>query len=105
MTTPATAVTAFALGARPETIAGRPAGRLWGAFPFAVPFNVSGHPAASLPCGLADGLPVGLQIVGRRNREGALLDLAEACEEVLAFDPSAVWSAWSLAADPVQAAR
>ncbi len=27
--------------------------------------NVSGHPAFSLPCGFADGLPAGLQLVGR----------------------------------------
>jgi amidase/aspartyl-tRNA(Asn)/glutamyl-tRNA(Gln) amidotransferase subunit A len=30
------------------------------------PFNFTGHPAASIPAGLADGLPVGMQIVGKR---------------------------------------
>jgi amidase len=29
-------------------------------------FNFTGHPAASIPAGLADGLPVGMQIVGKR---------------------------------------
>ena len=47
--TPATATPAFELGSRPTTIAGRRVGRLWGAFPFAAPFNVSGHPAIVLP--------------------------------------------------------
>ena len=88
--TPATAVTAFPLGKRPKRIAGREVDWLWGAFPFAVPFNVSGNPAVSLPCGLADGLPVGLQLVMPLNADERLLDLAEDVEEVLAFDRSAM---------------
>ena len=86
--TPATAVTAFPLGKRPKRIAGREVDWLWGAFPFAVPFNVSGNPAVSLPCGLADGLPVGLQLVMPLNADERLLDLAEDVEEALAFDRS-----------------
>ena len=84
--TPATAVTAFPFSQRPRRIAGRDVDRLWGAFPFAVPFNVSGNPAVSLPCGLADGLPVGLQLVMARNEDERLLDLAEDVEEAIAFD-------------------
>ncbi|MCY3671344.1 MAG: amidase family protein, partial [Alphaproteobacteria bacterium] len=57
-----------------------------GAFPFAVPFNVSGNPAVSLPCGLAGGLPVGLQLVMPLNEDERLLDLAEDVEEAVAFD-------------------
>ena len=51
--TPATAVTAFPLGKRPKRIAGREVDWLWGAFPFAVPFNVSVIP----PCRCRVGLP------------------------------------------------
>ena len=86
--TPATAVTAFPFGKRPKRIAGREVDWLWGAFPFAVPFNVSGNPAVSLPCGLADGLPVGLQLVMPLNEDERLLDLAEDVEEAIAFDRS-----------------
>jgi len=48
-------------------------------------FNVTGHPAISIPCGrTAHGLPVGLQLVGRRNETAVLLALASACERRLA---------------------
>ena len=45
------------------------------------PFNVSGQPAISVPCGLTAGrLPVGLQIVGRRGDETRILQVASAYE-------------------------
>ena len=48
-------------------------------------FSTTGHPAVSIPCGLTSaGLPCGLQLVGRRGRTDHLLDVAEACEAVLA---------------------
>jgi aspartyl-tRNA(Asn)/glutamyl-tRNA(Gln) amidotransferase subunit A len=47
-------------------------------------FNITGHPAISLPCGKTDeGLPVGLQIVGARNRTPELLQVAAAVEGTL----------------------
>lgn len=48
-------------------------------------FNITGHPAVSLPCGLTGaGLPCGLQIVGRRHETEDLLGAAAACEPVVA---------------------
>jgi aspartyl-tRNA(Asn)/glutamyl-tRNA(Gln) amidotransferase subunit A len=46
------------------------------------PFNFSGHPALSLPVP-TDGLPVGLQIVGRRDGTARLLAIAAACEKIV----------------------
>ena len=49
---------------------------------YTYPFNVSGHPAISIPCGFdADGLPIGLQVVGRRHQDHVLLQLARAFEQ------------------------
>jgi aspartyl-tRNA(Asn)/glutamyl-tRNA(Gln) amidotransferase subunit A len=42
-------------------------------------FNVTGHPAISLPIS-SDGLPVGLQLVGRRDETERLLSSALVCE-------------------------
>jgi amidase len=48
------------------------------------PFDVSGHPAISLPCTMSEGLPVGLMIVGRRLAEATVLRVAQACESSFA---------------------
>jgi aspartyl-tRNA(Asn)/glutamyl-tRNA(Gln) amidotransferase subunit A len=54
--------------------------------PTAYPFNFTGHPAASVPCGFgADGMPVGLQIVGRRGDDALLLRASRAYEAVHPF--------------------
>ena len=51
-------------------------------------FNMTGHPAITLPCGAtSEGLPIGAQIVGRRNATPHLLTVAAACEPV--FRPPA----------------
>ena len=45
------------------------------------PFDSTGHPAMSLPCGLVDGLPVGMMLVGRRYEEGTIYRGAFAFEQ------------------------
>jgi amidase len=45
------------------------------------PFDVSGHPAMTVPCGMADGLPIGLMIVGRRYDDATVLKVAQAFEQ------------------------
>jgi aspartyl-tRNA(Asn)/glutamyl-tRNA(Gln) amidotransferase subunit A len=50
--------------------------------PFTYPWNITGQPAASVPCGFTrEGLPVGLQIVGRRFADATVLRAAAAFEE------------------------
>ena len=45
------------------------------------PFNMTGEPAASVPCGFTrDGLPIGLQIVGRRFDDATVLRASAAFE-------------------------
>ena len=62
----------------PIMIAGENAGSIRGAwYPYLWPFNLSGHPALSLPCGWSsDGLPIGLQIVGPWHADRRVLALA-----------------------------
>jgi len=81
--TPTTACPPFAVGLdNPTEIAGRPAGAYaW--IPFTYPFNLTGQPAASVPAGFtANGLPVGLQIVGRRFADAAVLRASAAFERL-----------------------
>jgi amidase len=44
------------------------------------PFNVTGHPAISLPCGMEDGRPIGLMLVARHYREDVIYRVAAAFE-------------------------
>jgi aspartyl-tRNA(Asn)/glutamyl-tRNA(Gln) amidotransferase subunit A len=53
---------------------------------FTIPSDLSGTPAISIPCGLADGLPVGFQIMGRLKDEARVLRAAFALEQDLGFD-------------------
>ena len=52
-------------------------------------FDVTGHPAISVPCGMAGGLPAGVQLIGRRGRTAELLAQAAALESaVRGWQPS-----------------
>jgi aspartyl-tRNA(Asn)/glutamyl-tRNA(Gln) amidotransferase subunit A len=83
--TPTLAVPPFAAGLErpPDDRAGS---RLaWVAFTY--PFNLTGQPAATVPCGFTkDGLPIGLQIVGRRLMDATVLKAAAA------FEAAAPWA-------------
>src|SRR5215210_2052576 len=51
------------------------------AYPFAVEWNLTGQPSISVPAGRSDdGLPIGMQLVGRRGEEAMLLSLAAQLE-------------------------
>ncbi|MDI7252562.1 MAG: amidase family protein, partial [Actinomycetota bacterium] len=52
---------------------------------YTIPVNLAGIPAVSIPCGLEDGLPVGLQIMGKVLDEATLLRVAWAMEEAIGF--------------------
>lgn len=79
--TPTVATTAFvASGPPPSVIGGHETGGM-GSVPFTAPFNISGQPGVSIPCELAsDGLPVGLQVVGRRHDDLGVLAWGLAAE-------------------------
>lgn len=84
LVTPSVAVPPFAIGRdRPPWPAGKDGAELrWS--PFTYPFNLTGQPAVSVPCGwTASGLPVGLQLVGRRFDDATVLRAARAFEQVL----------------------
>ncbi len=52
------------------------------------PTDMSGHPAITLPLAEADGLPVGVMLVGRRFDDARLLAIAATCERALGWAPA-----------------
>ena len=49
---------------------------------YTIPVNIAGNPALSLPCGFSQGLPVGMQLIGRPFEESTLLGAAHAYGQV-----------------------
>ncbi len=54
---------------------------------YTVPMPLAGIPAISIPCGLSEGLPVGLQLAGPAFSESRILDAAYALERAIGWDP------------------
>jgi Asp-tRNA(Asn)/Glu-tRNA(Gln) amidotransferase A subunit family amidase len=81
--TPTMACPAFELGVSfPSIIEGKEVS-LGAWSPYTHPFNMTSHPAASIPCGWSsDGLPIGMQIVGKRFDEMTILQVSQAFEEI-----------------------
>jgi aspartyl-tRNA(Asn)/glutamyl-tRNA(Gln) amidotransferase subunit A len=52
---------------------------------YVVATNPAGVPALTLPCGLSNGLPVGMQLIGRHLDEGRLLQIGHAYQSVTDF--------------------
>ena len=81
--TPAAAVPAFPVGQMAPEPGRFEAEDLFAWTPFSFPFNAAGNPAASVPCGFTrDGLPIGLQIVGRLHEDRRVLQAAAAFERI-----------------------
>ena len=79
--TPVMSVAAFPIGMAPTDVGGK-AIAPYGWMPYTQPFNLTGQPAASVPCGFdSRGLPVGLHIVGRAYEDSLVLRAARAYEQ------------------------
>ncbi|HVS86155.1 MAG TPA: Asp-tRNA(Asn)/Glu-tRNA(Gln) amidotransferase subunit GatA, partial [Gaiellaceae bacterium] len=52
-----------------------------------IPSCMAGLPGLNIPCGLSDGLPVGLQLIGRQFGENTLFRVGHALEQAIGFDP------------------
>ncbi|MDQ6669889.1 MAG: amidase family protein [Chloroflexota bacterium] len=81
--TPQMPIGAWSVERGPDEIGGRPTPSMFDRLAFTFPFNLTGQPAASVPCGFtSDGLPVGLQIVGRWHADALVLRAAAGFEAI-----------------------
>jgi aspartyl-tRNA(Asn)/glutamyl-tRNA(Gln) amidotransferase subunit A len=74
--------------------------------PYTYPFNLTKNPAASIPCGVADGLPIGLQVTGPLYEDLAVLQACRAYEDAAgaAWPPAALTAALTRAEGEANAA-
>ena len=80
LVSPVTSVPPFDLDAAPPTeIEGTPTDPFLG-WLLTWPFNMTGHPVASLPAGFVDGLPIGMQVVGQSRADDVVLAASAAFE-------------------------
>ena len=73
---PVSSVAAFPIGERVDDPL-----RMYLVDIYTLPVNIAGLPAMSIPCGFADGLPVGLQLIGPHLSEPALLNIAHSYQQ------------------------
>jgi aspartyl-tRNA(Asn)/glutamyl-tRNA(Gln) amidotransferase subunit A len=78
---PTCATTAFAVGAKSQDPLA-----MYLTDVLTIPSNMAGLPGISIPCGLSDGLPVGLQLIGPQFAENALFRVAHTLESAIGFD-------------------
>jgi aspartyl-tRNA(Asn)/glutamyl-tRNA(Gln) amidotransferase subunit A len=81
LVSPTSPTVAFPLGERTENPLA-----MYLADVLTIPPNIAGMPGLSIPCGLADGLPVGLQLIGPQFSENTLFRTGHALERALEFD-------------------
>jgi aspartyl-tRNA(Asn)/glutamyl-tRNA(Gln) amidotransferase subunit A len=78
---PTTPITAWKRGEWTVQVGGKPESVLAASWRFTYPYNLTGLPAISVPCGFdREGLPIGLQIAGKPFDEATVLRVAHAYE-------------------------